>query len=541
MDVRLPDGTVITNVPDGMTRAELTNKLVANGYAKSLGGTDYSAEAPSSSTVGRLAEGFGQGLSTLGRGLKQRLGMMSEEEVAQTRQTDEPLLKTTAGLVGSIAGQTAPAIAASFVPGGATLAGAAVTGAGSGALQPTVAGEDVGSNIAKGAAFGAGGHTLGKLIFAPIANRNAAPRQALIDLAQQKYNIPLPASVQTGNKPLAYVESQLAATPGGGKMADLLRESNEQYAKAVMAEAGAPGQLASQAALGAAHKGTQGAYAELWSRNLVKADDQLINELAAASDFAKRTLTPAKASVVEKQISNIISKVRPDDTIEGSIYQMFLRPELRTTIKGDSSLQEPLRQVKKALDAAAYRSLQGADIDAVKKLNYTYAVQKALQDKVGPAEARGGVFTPSAVQTAVGDMKGNIGELARIGPVLREPPQSGTAPRALVESMLRGAPMAGTGAAYGYYEGGSQGAVKGALAGLLGPVVASRLMANPAAQRYLARGLLSPSQGTEDLLRALLRGGAMGVPQAIEAIQNQEEEIDLKRTARPTSTIGLRG
>mgnify|MGYP000467477145 FL=1 len=32
MDVRLPDGTLIRNVPDGMSKAELTAKLQANGY-----------------------------------------------------------------------------------------------------------------------------------------------------------------------------------------------------------------------------------------------------------------------------------------------------------------------------------------------------------------------------------------------------------------------------------------------------------------------------------------------------------------------------
>jgi len=32
MDVRLPDGTVIQNVPDGMSKADLMAKLKANGY-----------------------------------------------------------------------------------------------------------------------------------------------------------------------------------------------------------------------------------------------------------------------------------------------------------------------------------------------------------------------------------------------------------------------------------------------------------------------------------------------------------------------------
>ena len=32
MDVRLPDGTLLRNVPEGTTKAQLTEKLAANGY-----------------------------------------------------------------------------------------------------------------------------------------------------------------------------------------------------------------------------------------------------------------------------------------------------------------------------------------------------------------------------------------------------------------------------------------------------------------------------------------------------------------------------
>ncbi len=32
MDVRLPDGTILQNVPDGTTKAQLMEKLSANGY-----------------------------------------------------------------------------------------------------------------------------------------------------------------------------------------------------------------------------------------------------------------------------------------------------------------------------------------------------------------------------------------------------------------------------------------------------------------------------------------------------------------------------
>ena len=130
---------------------------------------------------------------------------------------------------------------------------------------------------------------------------------------------------------------------------------------------------------------------------------------------------------------------------------------------------------------------------------------------MGPAESRGGTFTPAAVQGAAGDVRaGDIGELARIGPLLREPPQSGTAPRALAQYALTGIPSSGAGAALGYSEGGSEGALAGAGIGLLAPFVASRVMTNPAVQNYLSTSVGDPRQ--QAMLGALLRAGAISLP-----------------------------
>lgn len=519
MDVRLPDGTIVKNVPDNITKAELTNKLVAAGYSKSLGGEAPDPTSPT--TGGRLLEGIGQGMHLLYQGGMQRMGQVTPQEVAETRRLDAPLLSTWAGIAGSMIGSALPAAAATMIiPGANTAVGAALTGGAFGAAQPTVEGEDVATNAIKSGLFSLGGHALGKALFSPLKNRNAAPRQDLIDLARGKFGIDLPASTRTGNKPLAYIESQLAATPGGGRMADMLQQSNEQYARAVMAEAGAPGQLATQSALDTAKKGTQSAYQQLWARNLVKADQQFFDDLVNARDFAARTLTPEKVRVVDKQIDNLLSKVKPGDVIDGEVYQMFLRPEIRGVAAGDSSLKAPLKAVQRALDSAAMRSIPSADANAVQRLNYQYAVQKKLASRMADAEARGGTFSPSAVRAAVGpDFQGNIGELAKIGPLLREPPQSGTAPRALAQYLTTGVPASGLGAAYGYSEGGGEGALYGGALGLLSPAIASRALSSPAVQGYLSQGIVKTSPQQAAMIGALLRAGAIPMPRLIDASQ----------------------
>ena len=106
------------------------------------------------STGERLAAGLGQGVTTLGRGIGQRLGMVSEEDVARARELDRPLLETGAGLTGSIIGGVLPALPAAFIPGANTVVGGAAIGGLTGALQPTTKNESVLRNIGTGAALG---------------------------------------------------------------------------------------------------------------------------------------------------------------------------------------------------------------------------------------------------------------------------------------------------------------------------------------------------------------------------------------------------
>jgi hypothetical protein len=56
MDVRLPDGTIIKGVPDGMSKADLTVKLAANGYDVSK--LEAPAAAPSEIPAQRKERGF---------------------------------------------------------------------------------------------------------------------------------------------------------------------------------------------------------------------------------------------------------------------------------------------------------------------------------------------------------------------------------------------------------------------------------------------------------------------------------------------------
>ncbi|MDB5994591.1 MAG: Lytic transglycosylase, catalytic [Pseudomonas sp.] len=72
MDVRLPDGTVIQGVPDGMSRADLVAKLKANGH--DVAGLDSPAgDAPGK--VASIGAGLGKGVGDVALGLQNLVGM----------------------------------------------------------------------------------------------------------------------------------------------------------------------------------------------------------------------------------------------------------------------------------------------------------------------------------------------------------------------------------------------------------------------------------------------------------------------------------
>lgn len=170
MDVRLPDGTILRNVPEGTTKADLVAKLKSNGMAIPSdwlqSGPATQSEPPPDPTKGmsttqRTLAGIGQGMSDVGYGLGQMIGLVSREDVARKRELDAPLLATTAGKVGSFAGNASLAAPLAFVPGANTILGGTAIGALSGFAQPST---NTGETIQNTLMAGGGGAALPALM-----------------------------------------------------------------------------------------------------------------------------------------------------------------------------------------------------------------------------------------------------------------------------------------------------------------------------------------------------------------------------------------
>lgn len=198
MDVRLPDGTVVTNVPEGITQSELMRRL-GKGKPPS---DEWMARTMANMTLAdkpwyeRAAIQMGAGADNLVTGVKQLfadkdekkdiekdVGRMRLLKKAMAESTDTNTLPDWAPTVGSALQTTGEAMPLMAVPVGGYVRGAtalpralgwmrnaatparlgtgtlaadaAMGGAVSGALNPTAEGESRGMNAAMGAATGA--------------------------------------------------------------------------------------------------------------------------------------------------------------------------------------------------------------------------------------------------------------------------------------------------------------------------------------------------------------------------------------------------
>lgn len=194
--VQGPDGKVyVLEGPEGASQADVLKAAQSLAQAhEARAAADYARFAqevnPTNdmSTADRVLAGVGKGMTDLGRGAKERVqqlfgtptmsslitGSKPEDAIAESRRLDAPLMATMGGKVGNVVGKVATALPTVLIPGANTLAGAALTGAAQGALEPTTADESVLSNIALGAAGGAGGYGAGKLVGATVRGARAA-------------------------------------------------------------------------------------------------------------------------------------------------------------------------------------------------------------------------------------------------------------------------------------------------------------------------------------------------------------------------------
>lgn len=100
----------------------------------------------------KFRAGMGKAFADVGRGAGQMMGLVSRDDVAESRRLDAPLMRNGAATAGNIGGNIAALLPTAFIPGAATIPGAALIGAGSGLLQPSTSTGETLANVGIGAA-----------------------------------------------------------------------------------------------------------------------------------------------------------------------------------------------------------------------------------------------------------------------------------------------------------------------------------------------------------------------------------------------------
>ncbi|HEX3156710.1 MAG TPA: hypothetical protein VHV32_18925 [Candidatus Angelobacter sp.] len=464
-------------------------------------------------TFDRAAAGVGSGLADLYLGGKQLVGAATPEDAAAKRATDAPLMGTTAGKIGSFAGTALPALATLPIPGANTVTGAAAIGGALGALQPTASGESRGLNMGLGAGGGAlgqvGANLFGRAI-APIRTALTPEDQRLAQAALQN-GIPLDLAQRSGSKPLQIINSVLDNLPITSGREETKRAAQSQaFTRAVMGTTGTASDSAAPDVLAATRARLGNSFNDIYGRNSVNVDNQLVGDSVSALDRADNA-----APIVAKT-----DKITANSSMPGQTYQ-DIRTQLRT-LQGsqDPQVKAAAGQLKSALDDAAARSLSPTDAEALATTRAQYGNLKPIEQAMKSPNGTSGQIPYAAFRQAVSNDPrfvtggGDLNDLARIGSrFLRDPiSNSGTAQRGFYQNLLtQGAgslALGGTLGTAGYLGGDAKTGAEAAALGILGPVAVQKALSNGLLGKYLVS---SPERGLlADYIARLVAPGFVG-------------------------------
>lgn len=161
-----PDGKVYKiEGPEGATAEQLA-AVITGGQAgpskeERVAATRAQMEQEYAPTVGmsgldKFVAGYGKAGADIARGLGQFVpGLVSREDVAESRKLDKSLMDAGAGAVGNLAGNVAAFAPTAFIPGANTVTGAALIGAASGLIAPSTSTGETLKNVGVGGATGA--------------------------------------------------------------------------------------------------------------------------------------------------------------------------------------------------------------------------------------------------------------------------------------------------------------------------------------------------------------------------------------------------
>lgn len=429
-----------------------------------------------------------------------------QADIDEARRTDAPLMQTTAGKLGNIAGNVAMAAA---VPGAGAEAGllkaglsAVGTGAALGAVQPTSGDESRSANTVLGGAAGAGGVAIGKLvafglgrILQPVRSYLAPEAQTSVDTLLNA-GVPLDASQQTGGAGASTLLRNVANDGPLGPGA-FPQKQKEAFTAAALKLIGADSKTADAATMAKVKTNLGQQFEDIATRNPVKVDDgTLMNDFIHVEGNAATELTPAQLSPIQKQIQSLMDIAAANGGyLPGKALQNARSSLGRLQSGQDTALGHWAGELSDTLESALQRTVSPEDTAALAKARFQWKAMKQIEpaiddsDQISPAKLVNAIDTKrNANQTVYGQGNQSLYDLAKAGKQVISPqtPNSGTVKRLV--GMSAAADALGTLGAFatGNIHAGLAGALS--LAGIgISQQAAKTLVQNPTAARVFSQ------------------------------------------------------
>lgn len=390
--LQLIAGQPAITMPDPKTRLENAYKEMAsrNGF------------------FGNVADGVVTAAQRYGLGARQVFGNATQADKDELAAAEKGFGATVGGKVGDVLGTVAPAVAATFVPGGNTIAGQALIGGLMGGFQPADTTTERALNTGVGATVGAaakwGGDKVANFIAGRAANKtaqataqNAVRDAAITEGRAAGYTIP-PASANP-----TVVNKTLEGFAGKISTAQAAAIKNQPVTDALVRKSlgladDAP--ITREALVGLRQEAGK-AYEVAKGLGRITADNDYLNALARIaqeSDEVAKDFPGAVNDKVTKLVDTYLKDAFDSKSVVASVK--YLRGQAETNLGPMASaeakaLGRAQRAIAEALEGqlerhaatsgnnAAVKALQEARTLIAK----TYSVEKALREGTGSVSA----------------------------------------------------------------------------------------------------------------------------------------------------------
>lgn len=444
---------VSSNPTDGMGFAQKALAGAGKAYmdtyrgVKQLG-TELGKYAVDSNSLLLGKELHGKMSGALGQSLRRQ-----QAEIDESKKTDEALMNTGAGLAGNVLGYASSMVlpgaaargtlaARALMP--ATVAGNVVQGAVLGGMQPVATGENRLANAALGGAVGGAASAVGRGA-ALVANRQGV-RQGARDIynAAQQQGIRLTPAQLSDSRFIKYAQSMLRSVPFTGAQARHAAQLDD-FTRAVSRTIGEDADRITPDVFDRAVRNNGARFNALSQRNNLFVDVDLAGRLAEV----QRQANTMAGNDTQNAVGNVINRIlqqSENGVLPGRAYQS-LNHEMSAPIGAGGESSHYLRQLRDALRDGMDRSIVPADQAEWALARRTHGNLRTIRDLVSkseegiipPPQLLGRVNANNASKEAMArGNSGQLGELARIGQRIKEPPSSGTAERTLVSTALGG-------------------------------------------------------------------------------------------------------